>query len=525
MAVIGMQIIGNKFSAEGNKVFYAKNPADGNLLLVAFCRATEAELNEAACLAEKAYKDYRKLPAKIRAGFLETIGNEIELLGDLLINIAHTETGLPLARLQGERSRTIGQLNLFAKLLHEGSWVNARIDTALPDRQPIPRPDIRMMQVALGPVAVFGASNFPLAFSVAGGDTASALAAGCPVVVKAHPAHPGTSDLVGQAICRAAKKCGLPDGVFSLLQDDGFTTGMNLVKHPAIKAVGFTGSFRGGKAIYDAAQQRPFPIPVFAEMGSANPVFVLPGAMKENGKKIALDYAASVTQGVGQFCTNPGLMVVLQEHGQSQFPELLKEQFTLAAGGIMLTEAIQQTYRQSVFERTKEKHLEVLASGLLPDGHTAVQPLLFRTTARTLLTNPVLSDEIFGPCSLVVEAGNRQEIIEVAESMEGHLTMTIHGSQEDLEANKDLIAILEQKAGRLIINGFPTGVEVCHAMVHGGPFPATTAPSSTSVGTYAIYRFTRPVCYQNFPSFLLPEELKDENPLGIMRLVNGEWIR
>jgi NADP-dependent aldehyde dehydrogenase len=414
---------------------------------------------------------------------------------------------------------------MFAALVREGSWVDARIETAQPDRTPIPKPDLRFMHIPIGPVVVFGASNFPLAFSVAGGDTASALAAGCTVVVKAHPAHPATSALVGKVIQEAARKTNMPDGVFSLLFDKGIEVGLQLVKHPFIKAVAFTGSYKAGKALFDVAVNRPEPIPVYAEMGSTNPVFVLPQAMKKRGNEIASAYSAAVTLGVGQFCTNPGLLVYKKE--DDQFKETLKTSFEKTAGGVMLTPTILDAYRAGVQHHLSFDGVEELAT---TDAATETKknsaiPVLLAAESDVLNSNPALSEELFGPSSLVITAHSKQEIIRIAENLSGHLTATVHGTVEELIEYRDLLDILEQKAGRVIVNGFPTGVEVCSAMVHGGPFPSTTDSRTTSVGTAAIYRFTRPVCYQNMHQDLLAPELKDKNMLLIHRLINGERTR
>ncbi|MFN3851856.1 MAG: aldehyde dehydrogenase (NADP(+)) [Spirosomataceae bacterium] len=517
MQLTGRNIIGYETFSEGTVAFQAQNPTTGETLAPLFFKATLDELSLAVEKAESAFQIYRKKSGVEKAQFLEAIATEIEALGDDLLSRYHAETGLPLARATGERGRTTGQLRLFASILREGSWVNARIDTALPDRQPLPRPDLRSMERPIGPVGVFGASNFPLAFSVAGGDTTSALAAGCPVVFKAHPAHPGTSELVGLAIQKAAKDTNMPDGVFSLVFDDGHEIGQALVKHPSIKAIGFTGSYRGGKALFDAAAARPEPIPVYAEMGSVNPVFVLPDAMKERSTAIAQNYVASVTMGVGQFCTNPGMLLLEKNDG---FMTELEQQIANASGGVMLTDGIQRAYQKGI-EHFGGK-MNLIGKGITPQGNTAVEPVLFKTDCESLIANPDLAEEVFGPTSVVVEAENSSQLIEVAKSLTGHLTATVHGTEQDLKENAELLEILEQKVGRLLINSFPTGVEVSHAMVHGGPFPSTTDSRSTSVGTMAIYRFTRPVCYQGFPDFALPEELKQANPLNLWRLVDGE---
>ncbi|WP_080054894.1 aldehyde dehydrogenase (NADP(+)) [Spirosoma aerolatum] len=505
------------------ETFQGINPATGQFLPGDFQEATAAEVAQACERAAEAFTEYRKKSGTEKAKFLEQIATEIEALGDELLNRAQAESGLPLARLTGERGRTTGQLRLFAEYLREGSWVNARIDTALPDRQPLPRPDLRQMLRPLGPVGVFGASNFPLAFSVAGGDTASALAAGCPVVVKGHPAHPGTSQLVGDAISRAVEVCGLPAGTFSLVQGRTVAVGMAIVEHPAIKAIGFTGSWRGGKAIFDAAARRHEPIPVYAEMGSTNPVFFLPKLLKEKGSTIAQSYVGSVTLGVGQFCTNPGLAIVQQSPESQAF---VQEAGRVVAGSqpaTMLTQGIQQAFTNGLSKLSTTEGVQVVAQAPSAESFANGTPTLLATTGEALLANPAIAEEVFGPSSVVVEAGSRDELLAVAKGLEGHLTATVYGTDDELLEYADLLEILEQKVGRLLINGFPTGVEVSHAMQHGGPYPATTDSRSTSVGTNAILRFARPVCYQNFPDALLPDELKAANPLHIWRLVNGKF--
>ena len=514
-------IIGFELSAEGKETFQSYNPATDQHNGYLFYKATEQEVDRAAQKAAAAFPGYSKLPGTMKALFLETIAAEIMLAGEELIAVCSKETGLPKARIENERGRTVNQLKMFADLLKEGSWVDARIETALPERTPLPKPDLRYMQVALGPVVVFGASNFPLAFSVAGGDTASALAAGCPVIVKAHSAHPATSAIVGRAIVEAARKMNMPDGVFSLLFGDGTTTGIQLVKHPEVKAVGFTGSYKGGKALYDAAVARPEPIPVYAEMGSTNPVFILPEIMATKGAEIAAAYAGSVTLGVGQFCTNPGLLFY-QPGKDGQFKPQLKAAFSKTAGGVMLAPGIAKSYHEGLEKNRKAAGVEELATGNNPsEGKNNGTPALLATSAATFRSNPSLSHEVFGPASMVVAVTSKEELLQIASDLSGHLTATVHGMERELEEYRELIHILERKVGRIVINGFPTGVEVCSAMVHGGPFPSTTDSKTTSVGTAAIYRFTRPVCYQNMPDVLLPDELKQNNPLAILRLVNG----
>lgn len=515
---IGGQIIGYHLSRKGDRTFQAYDPVKRETIPDVFTDATNEEVDLAVTQAALAHKRYGMLSGKTRAAFLHTIADSIDSLGDQLTEVAGRETGLPAARLNGERGRTVNQLRLFARLLEEGSWVHARIDRANPEKQ---LPDLRQMQIPLGPVGVFGASNFPLAFSVAGGDTASALAAGCPVVFKAHPAHPHTSFLVGNAIRSAAEASGMPEGVFSLLHGKANEVGMALANHPLVTAIGFTGSFNGGKALFDAACRREKPIPVFAEMGSVNPVFLLPGALKDRGEAIAEGLLGSVTMGTGQFCTNPGLFLTVKSPEADLFSESLQKKLEHAAAGPMLTEGIHASYVSGIRRLTDEFGLKKLSAHEAEKNGLACAQFL-ETDVETVLKNPAVAEEVFGPGSIHVKAGSSAELLALAEKLEGQLTVSIHGTEDDLQAHADLVSVLREKAGRLIFNGFPTGVAVSPAMVHGGPFPATTFPSGTSVGTLAIYRFTRPVCYQDFPQSSLPDELKDENPLGIWRLENGE---
>jgi NADP-dependent aldehyde dehydrogenase len=525
MELTGAQYIGQRSSSLGKETFHGIDPRTGNDLGAVFHEATEDEVNQAAELAEEAFLIYRNKPASKRAEFLEAIAEEISELGHQLMQQAESETSLPFPRLKGECGRTMNQLRLFAEVLRDGSWVDARIDTALPDREPIPRPDLRHMLVPLGPVAVFGASNFPLAFSVAGGDTASALAAGCPVVVKGHPAHPGTSEMVAKAILAAAEKTGMPDGIFSLVQGQSHEVGSWLVKHPMIQAVGFTGSFKGGKALFDAANRREVPIPVFAEMGSTNPVFILPEALKSKGGDIARGLAGSITLGVGQFCTNPGLTFLEETGDQTNFGETLVEKISELEMGPMLTSGIKGAYEEGTSELTDDPAIDRIAVSGHSQETNAVNAQVFAVGFEDFRQRPEWSHEIFGPSSLLVKGQGKQDLIEAAKDLEGHLTATVHGTEADLEAYQELVRLLERKVGRVVINGYPTGVEVCHAMVHGGPYPATTASQSTSVGTNAIKRFARPLCFQDYPQSLLPLALKDENALGIMRMINGELTR
>lgn len=525
MTQTGKQMIGFTFSADGSETFNAVNPAFGETLEPLYYEATADEVDQAFQAAEKAFWVYRQKRPVERAAFLDKIAEKILALGDTLIERCLKETGLPEARLTSERGRTVNQLKLFANVVREGSWVEARIDTAVPDRKPIPKADIRQMLVPLGPVGIFGASNFPLAFSVSGGDSASALAAGCPIVVKAHPAHPGTSELVGQAIVKAAQGTGMPEGIFSMVHGRSVEVGMAVVKHPLAKAVGFTGSYAGGKALYDAAVRREEPIPLYAEMGSTNPVFILPGALKERGESITQNLVGSVTLGVGQFCTNPGL-VFLIKNGESDpeiFMKKTAEVLSAVPAGIMLTGKIKDAYDSGIDKLARMDGVEVVARGTSEQGGCRGIPHLLQTTAEAFKKKPQMAEEVFGPSTILITASNKEELIKAVSGLKGHLTATIHCTDKDLEDYSELVTLLERKVGRLIMNGFPTGVEVCPSMHHGGPFPATTDLRTTSVGTAAIKRFARPICYQDFPRSFLPDELKNENPLNILRLVNGEW--
>lgn len=522
----GLSLLGSRLASGGDQVFHAVNPADGKQLPPAYHSATREELEDAARLAAEAFPVYSHLSGKARAAFLRSIATNIQAIAEPLVARAMLETGLPAGRLQGETARTCNQLRLFADLVEEGSWVGARIDPALPERKPLPRPDIRSMLRPLGPVAVFAASNFPIAFSVAGGDTASALAAGNPVIVKAHAAHPGASELVGQAVRAALTKQGLPEGVFSLLFDAGFEIGTALVKHPVIKAVGFTGSRSGGRALMAAAASRPEPIPVYAEMSSANPVFILPGAMRERGEQIAAGLHGSMTLGAGQFCTKPGLVLLAESEQSRQFARKLADLVAAPASFTLLTPGIQSAYARGVAARSRTGAAQKLAEGPAPAGEgCGAAAVIFQTDADKFLHDPTLAEELFGPSTLLINYSGRKQLLELARALEGHLTATLHGTEQDLLDHSDLVEILETKVGRVIFNGYPTGVEVCHAMVHGGPYPATSDGRTTSVGTLAILRFARPVCFQGFPQTALPPELQDANPLGLWRLVDGHFTR
>lgn len=524
MKTSGKNILGYNLSSIGKAVFFAKNPATGNQLETPYHEATLEEINQAITLAENAFTLYREKTGEEKALFLETIAEELLQIEEELVDLCAQETGLPDGRLKGELGRTTGQLKLFATVLRDGSWVDARVDTADLNRTPFPKPDIRQMQIALGPVGVFGASNFPLAFSVAGGDTASALAAGCTIVVKAHPAHPGTSELVGTAIVSAAKRCNMPDGVFSLVQGPSIAVGQAIVRNPLIKAIGFTGSFRGGKALFDEAAKREEPIPVYAEMGSVNPVFVLPGILKENHQTLAEGLSNSVQLGAGQFCTNPGITVLPKLEESGLFEDTLKNSIATSISTTMLTEAIQGAYSNGLEKLKTKKEVASIATGNKAEGQAQGVAEVLSVSASNFLADKELEEEVFGPSTLLVRTEDKSEIMNIAKNLNGHLTATVHGTEEDLHDYADLLKVLERKVGRVLINGFPTGVEVCHSMVHGGPFPATTDARMTSVGTAAITRFTRPMCYQNFPESLLPSELKTKNPLNILRIENGKYV-
>lgn len=520
MELNGTSLINGKAGKRGGRTFRAVNPINGEKLEPAFHAAADSEVEEAARLAAEAFVIYGRRSGKKRGEFLRLVAQELESCGEDLVKRATLETALPAGRIQSEIGRTCNQLYLFAQLVEEGSWVEARIDHANPERKPQPKPDVRSMYVPLGPVAVFGASNFPIAFSVAGGDTASALAAGNPVLVKAHPAHPGTSEIAGAAIARAVAKAGLPAGVFSLLFDDGVEVGKQLVKHPLVKAVGFTGSHAGGRALMDLAAARPEPIPVYAEMGSINPVFILPGAMKERREQIASGLHASVTLGAGQFCTKPGVVMLADDDNAQAFAAKLGELMAGTPSSALLTAGIHAAYCSGVSSRSGQ--VKVLGQGSAAQSGHAAAAVVFETDATAFATDPRLGAELFGPAALLVRYGKREELMSLARGLHGHLTATLHATEQDLREYADLVRLLTTKVGRLVLNGYPTGVEVCHAMVHGGPYPATSDGRSTSVGTHAIFRFARLVCWQGFPDAALPEELQEANPLGIWRMVDGQ---
>ncbi|NVK22463.1 MAG: aldehyde dehydrogenase (NADP(+)) [Kangiellaceae bacterium] len=471
-----------------------------------FENCTQQLVNEAARAAEQAFQSYAQTTSQQRADFLRTIASEINKRGDQITHIGHQETGLPVARLIGERARTTAQLEMFATHLEKKEYLDIHHDQALPNREPLARPDLKRMMRPFGPVAVFGASNFPLAFSTAGGDTASALAAACPVIVKAHPSHPATSDLVAQAILAAIEKCKIDPGVFSLLQDSSYDTAQQLVQHPAITAVGFTGSEAGGRYLFDLCVQRPTPIPFYGEMGSINPVFVLDHALSQSTENLATGWAASLTLGVGQFCTNPSVLIVPKGDIGDRLSQLIVEKLSEVEPEIMLSDSIANSYQTAAKKLAASNDTQVLYED--PCHNRQGAPYLFTTSAKNWLNNSDLQHEVFGPAGIIVRTESFDEMLAIAHSIQGQLTATLHIEKEDYPQAKALLDILEHKAGRILSNGFPTGVEVCDSMVHGGPYPAATFKGTTSVGSYAIQRFLRPVCYQNIPTELLPIELQ-----------------
>ncbi len=520
-------IVASKYMDSSESTFQAYFPASGSSGAELFQAASVQHVDDALRAATAAASTVKTLSKDKKAEFLRAIAQEIAALGDVLIERAMLESGLPQARLLGERGRTIAQLNLFADHVAEGSWVEAIIDPALPDRQPAPRPDMRRMLVPIGPVAIFGASNFPLAFSVAGGDTASALAAGCPVIVKAHPAHPGTSALVASAIMKAVVTCDLPAGIFSMLYGPGNAIGEALVKHPALKAVAFTGSSSGGKALCKIAMERAQPIPVFAEMGSVNPVLLLPEALEERAEALAAEYATSITMGVGQFCTNPGLLLAIDSPSLKIFKKRLAELMSDTPSATMLNEGIFRNFNNLSRELLNHKELQLLAQSDKLDHDQVNQGLatLAEVSGEDFLKNPQFTEEVFGPWSMLVVVKSIDEMTRVLKEVGGQLTVSVMTGAEIPADYLPLLQAAEDVAGRVLMNGVPTGVEVSHAMQHGGPFPATSDSRFTSVGATAIRRFARPVCWQNWQQHLLPDELKDNNPLRIWRLNNKQWTK
>lgn len=520
----GAMLVGNEVRQSPSR-FQSHDPSTGTALTPDFSSAGEADVAQACALANLAAPHYAATDPESRAVFLETIASEIEAIGDDLIARAMQESGLPRARLEGERGRTTGQLRLFAKVVRQGDWLDATIDPAMPDRAPLPRPDLRRVNIALGPVAVFGASNFPLAFSVAGGDTASALAAGCPVVVKGHPAHPGTGELVARAIQRAVAACNLPEGTFSYLPGETNALGAALVSDPRIKAVGFTGSRGGGLALMKIAAARREPIPVYAEMSSINPVILMPAALAARGRALAEAFVQSVNLGAGQFCTNPGLVIAIDGPELDAFIAAAAEAMGASPPATMLSPAIHESFTKGVSALEGHNAVELVARGQTGSGTCQATGALFQTSAEQFLADAALGNEVFGSSSVIVRCSDMDDVKTVIASLEGQLTATLQLDEADIDDARDLLPVLADRVGRILANGWPTGVEVSHAMVHGGPFPATSDGRTTSVGTLAMHRFLRPVAFQNLPAALLPAAIADENGWGIARRIDGSRER
>ncbi len=518
----GSNFIGGQRSAAGSVRLHSLDARTGEALPLAFAQATPEEVDAAAQAAEAAFAEYNAMAPQRRAQFLDAIADQLDALDDTFIATVCRETALPAGRIQGERARTSNQMRLFANVLRRGDFLGARIDRAQPQRQPLPRPDLRQYRTGVGPVAVFGASNFPLAFSTAGGDTAAALAAGCPVVVKAHSGHMATAEQVAEAIERAVVATGMPAGVFNMIYGAG--VGEALVRHPAIQAVGFTGSLKGGRALCELAAARPQPIPVFAEMSSINPVLVLPAALQARGEQVARELAGSVVLGCGQFCTNPGLVLGIAGEAFSRFLTALGAHLADQPGQTMLNAGTLRSYTQGVQRLHQHPGVRHLAGAEQAGGQAQAQ--LFQADVSLLLNgDALLQEEVFGPATVAVAVADEAELRRAVQALHGQLTATLIAEPQDLQRFAALVPVLQRKAGRLLVNGYPTGVEVCDAMVHGGPYPATSDARGTSVGTLAIDRFLRPVCYQDYPDALLPDALKNANPLGLQRLVDGQHSR
>ena len=520
--ITGKNYIGNRLSAEGTVTYKTFNPVTNTENENIFYEATTSEIDAAVVLASKAFEEFRFVSGQRKAAFLNAIADEIMALDEELVQTYCSETGLPEGRARGERGRTVFQLRSFADLVAEGSWVEASIDHGIPDREPAPKPDLRKMNIPLGPVVVFGASNFPLAYSTAGGDTAAALAAGCPVIVKSHPMHAGTGELVASAIQKAAQKTGMPEGVFSNLNSSGIEVGVQLVKHPQVKAVGFTGSIRGGRALLDLAAQRQEPIPVFAEMGSINPVVLLPNAIAQRGDELAKTYAGSITLGTGQFCTNPGLLLGIKSDELSNFTNQLGDEISKLQPSVMLHPNIHNAYETNKNNAIQQEAVQVVSSYENEVKTNHARQMVVTVEGETFLNNPKLHQEVFGPFSMVVQCKDAAQLKEIISCLEGQLTGTIIAGDSELEKYSEVVSALQNRVGRIIFNGVPTGVEVCPSMVHGGPYPASTDSRFTAVGINSIKRWVRPFSYQNWPNELLPDELKDENPLQIKRTNNGK---
>ena len=526
MEITGRCFIAGEWTMGSGASFRAVSPFSGDDAGPYFREAGFDRIDRAMEAADAAFQRYSATTLDVRASFLRAIADELMALGELLLTTAHLETALPLDRLARERTRTVQQLRAFADHVEEGSWLDVRIDTAELSRVPSPKPDIRRMLVPLGPVVVFAASNFPFAFSVAGGDTASALAAGCSVVCKAHEAHPGTSELATVAIAQAALRSNVPAAVFSMLQGRSHEVGLTMVRHPAVRAVGFTGSLRAGRIIFDEAGARPDPIPVYAEMGSVNPIFVLPQALATRAESIADGIAHAALLDVGQFCTSPGVVIAVRGEGFDLLCNRLSAHIGAAASGTMLRPSMRTTFRDAV-HLARKRGAEQLALGQPAADADAltVQPVLLSVTAEQFLSDASLQQEVFGPLSIIVRCASMPELMRVAQGLDGQLTATVHGASNEVPAQWELMQVLQHKAGRVIANGYPTGVEFGHAIHHGGPFPASTDARSTAIGSAALQRFTRPVCFQNFPQALLPEPARDSNSHGIWRTINGALSR
>lgn len=514
--LLGTSFIGQSRSVGTTVQGHGVQPGTGKKLEPAYLAATPEEVDRALSLAAAAFPVYSQLSGKTRAGFLRAIATEIEAVVEDIVERGQLENALAEPRLRGETARTAGQLRMFATLVEEGSWVDARIDRADPDRKPIPKVDLRSMLRPLGPVAVFCAGNFPLAYSVAGGDSASAWAAGCPVIVVAHNSHPGVAEIVATAVAKAAQATGMPEGVFSLLYGGGRTVGQAVVKHPAVQAVGFTGSRAGGTALMEVAANRSQPIPVYAEMSSINPMVILPGALARGEESLAEGFFGSLTLGVGQFCTNPGLVFLPADSGDA-FLKKLQALVEAGAPGTMLNANIGQSYAEATAATAETDSVETLARCAKEASTDQAAPVVFAVSAADFVKDESLQREMFGPATLIVR-GTMEEIEAAIPHLEGQLTASIHATEAELASHGSLVTALQSRAGRLIFNGFPTGVEVCNSMVHGGPFPATSDGRSTSVGTMAIFRFCRPIAWQSFPDAALPAELQEANPLGIKRM-------
>lgn len=523
--ITGKNYIGNSLSAKGNVTFRSSNPALNCENEWVFTESTSEEVNEAVALAWDAFSVYRTISYQKKAEFLLAIANEIEALGDSLLEVYCQESGLPRGRAEGERGRTLFQLRSFAQLVIEGSWVDASIDTAIPDRTPLPKIDIRKMSIPIGPIVVFGSSNFPFAYSTAGGDTASALAAGCPVIVKSHSMHAGTGEMVASAIIKAAKDTGMPNGVFSNLSGGGRTVGAQLVNHPQVKGVGFTGSIQGGRALYDIASKREEPIPVFAEMGSINPVVVLPSALKNDTDKWSTAYAESITGGTGQFCTKPGLILGIKSDALSQFIQALGVKLVALAPGCMLHTSIHTNFNKRKELISSQTGVSVVAAYEDEVKPNYAQQKLTTVEGKTFLANKALHTEVFGPFALLVQCENQAELVEIIKSLEGQLSGTIIGDSSELAHYSDMVSAIQNRVGRMVFNGVPTGVEVCPSTTHGGPYPASSDSRFTAMGIHSIKRWVRPFSYQNWPKELLPMELQNENPMGITRLVNNQLTK